>query len=222
MKSKKLSIVAGMALTLLTFQTQATIITTSEEAGILVTQVSEATTIDFEGSASCPYASCSGDYLIKTNNGTVWDSNGGAAAPYVATGDGENFLAVPNPRSNGSATFQLDGSYDYFGFFWGSIDSYNSISFHDGSSLVGSFSGDDFVPPLQADGSQGQWTSNRFVNFFFTDGMTYDSVTLNSQGYAFESDNHAYGNMTSVPEPSVAALMAAGLLGLGFSRRLKK
>ena len=84
---------------------------------------------------------------------------------------------------------------------------------------VDTFSGGE-LPPLVADGNQTAWTSNRYVNFSFTDGDRFDRVVLNSTGNAFESDNHAFAKTVSVPEPGTLALLAVGLLGIGFRRRV--
>jgi hypothetical protein len=118
---------------------------------------------------------------------------------------------------NATATLSLGGAHDYFGLFWGSIDTYNYLSFYNGSELVRTFGGSD-LPPLLADGNQVAWTSNRYLNFFFTDGDRFDRVVMRSDGMAFESDNHAF-RAVSVPEPATLALLAAGLLGIGVSRR---
>lgn len=157
-------------------------------------------------------ATISGDY-------TVYDTPSGtnrSAAPYGLS-DGDAFLSVPNPTSNGSATISLDSDYNYFGMYWGSLDDYNTITFNmtDGSSL--SVNGSEIAPPLQADGGQRDWNSNRFVDFFFG-GLTFDSYTLTSTNFAFETDKHAYGTV-AVPEPSTYALLGLGLVALMFARR---
>jgi hypothetical protein len=204
---------------------QAAVITSVEGTEILTSQVVGATTIDFEGlgsiagTSNCPVDYiCDGDYQIRTSDGNVNQS----AAPYQATPVGGDWLTVPNPISHGSAMFTLGANYDYFGLFWGSLDTYNSIEFFDGSTSLATFSGGFFMPPLQADGGQGDWDSNRYINFMFTDGMTYNGVELVSDGFAFESDNHAYGNVSPVPAPAAVWLFGTGLIGLvGFGKRRK-
>ncbi len=224
--SKLIKISIGFSLFMgVTSLSQASVITSVEGTEILTSQVAGATTIDFEGlgsiagTSNCPVDyNCVGDYQIRTSDGNVNHS----AAPYKATPFGEDWLTVPNPISHGSAMFTLDANYDYFGLFWGSLDTYNSIEFFDGSTSLATFSGGFFMPPLQADGGQGDWDSNRYINFMFTDGMTYNSVKLLSNGFAFESDNHAYGNISPVPAPAAVWLFGTGLIGLvGFAKRRK-
>jgi len=122
------------------------------------------------------------------------------------------YLTVPSKQSSGTATISLDGSYNYYGLYWGSIDAYNTLSFLDGDIEVFSITGSQAAAlvPTQADGNQ---SLAAYFNFF--DLPQFDTVRLSSTSYAFESDNHAFGN---VPVPATAWLFALGLLGLAARR----
>ena len=101
---------------------------------------------------------------------------------------------------------------DYFGLYWGSIDTYNTISFFRAGTEVSSYTGSQLAG-LIANGNQSSDDSNRFVNFFFG-GERFDTVVLSSTSYAFESDNHAY-RVAPVPLPAAAWLLLSGLVGFG-------
>jgi hypothetical protein len=178
--------------------------TTSSVAGV--------TTVTFDNGTCAGYASCTGDFAIVSGN-----SSGLYAAPFTDT---TKFLSVPNPsQSTQTAVFGLGTTANYFGLFWGSIDTYNIISFFLGNTQVASYSGAQ-LPSLTADGNQTAWTSNRYINFDFGTAA-FDTVKITSHGYAFESDNHAF-RKTSVPEPTTLLLMGLGLFGLVAARRFKR
>lgn len=190
--------------------TQAAPIVTLSALGETTTSVAGATTIDFN--SGCSYASCAGDFQI-----VIGTQSGQYAQP---AGTNTHFLSVPNPNANGSATFTLGAESDYFGLFWGSVDSYNSISFYLGGNLITSYSGADLVGAQFANGDQVSYSSNRYINFDFG-SEKFDTIKFTSNGFAFESDNHAFRNLATVSEPSMLLLIMGGLLSL-VGVRLRK
>lgn len=197
-----------LPLVLVTGIAQALPIISLSNAGDVTTSVAGVTTIDFN--SGCGYVSCTGDFALVNGN-----ESGKYAEPL---GINSQYLSVPNPSPTTlSATFNLGTTADYFGLFWGSIDSYNFISFYLNNAVVASYSGSDIVGQF-ADGNQLSFASNRYINFNFGNDV-FDSVKLTSNGFAFESDNHAFKKLVSVPEPTTVLLLVLGLIGLGLARR---
>lgn len=178
--------------------------TTSNVAGV--------TTIDFNNGTCAGYASCSGDFIIVAGS-----SSGFYAAPFTET---TKYLSVPKPQqSTQTAVLGLGTTANYFGLFWGSIDTYNTISFLLGNTQIASYTGAQ-LPSLLANGNQTAWTSNRYLNFDFG-ASNFDTVKIISHGFAFESDNHSF-RKSSVPESMTFVLMGLGLFGLVATRRFKR
>jgi hypothetical protein len=98
-------------------------------------------------------------------------------------------------------------------FYWGSIDSYNTVELLSGSTLVGSLTGGD-IPPLIGNGNQSSFASNRLISIFLTNG-TFDTIRFSSGLNSFEFDRISAG----VPEPSTWAMMLIGFAGLAFVSR---
>jgi PEP-CTERM motif len=169
-----------------------------------------ATTINFnDGVLPSGFATYSGGAIVQGS--LVGDH----AAP---AGDASPYLTANSPQVGGTTpvTINFAKAIDYFGLYWGSIDTYNSIKFYNGGNLLKTFTGSDVssVP-------NGSWTdpnANSYLNFFGA-GESFDKIELISSGIAFESDNHAY----RVPEPSaMIGLFALGTLGLGSALKRKE
>jgi fibronectin-binding autotransporter adhesin len=123
------------------------------------------------------------------NAGVVHGSSSVSAAPYVGQGtqDGTNYLSI---GGHAEATITFDHQQNSFGLYWGSVDTYNGIDFYNGNKLVASYDGSD-VAPLLANGGQGSFASNGYVEFL--DLAPFTKVVLHSSQNAFELDNVSAG-----------------------------
>ncbi len=167
-------------------------------------------------------AGLTGNYSITT--GTTAQL---AAAPL---GDATPYLVVPGlgMGTGGTATLNLGNAYRSISFYWGSIDTYNNVTFFTGTggtgTSLGTFAGNQ-IPGATADGAQATTTNNRRVNFDFGTA-TANSVVFNSTAIAFELDDIAGvagGSVTpGVPEPTVWATLITGFALVGFSMRRRR
>jgi hypothetical protein len=171
-----------------------------------------------------------GSYSLVSNGGNL--DNRFSAPSYVdpVTGNTKqstDYISVPmgigqNLPNFGSVTVtNLGGNYNYFGLWWGSIDTYNTLEFYNGANLVATINGSAVTNPNPANGGQLDARTNKYVNIDFG-GNTYDSFKLISSNFAFEADNIAVGNV--VPEPGTMVLLGFGMLGLAIygKRRMNK
>lgn len=161
--------------------------------GINVSFVPDGQTVT--GALSGKYAA---PYISNSNGVLFGDStvSGPDATQYLSTGKGQVILDLP-------------GQAFYFGLLWGSVDNYNTLSFYDGGSLVGSLTGLDVNSG--ANGDQGL-NGTFYVNV--TSTLAFDRVVASSSQYAFEFDNVAY---RTVPEPGTLGLYGLALLVGGLS-----
>jgi hypothetical protein len=172
-------------------------------------------TVSFNPDAQAVLGSLSGQYaapFLTGNNGL------GFGSPNQANGaDATTYLTAGGTRTS-SATLSWTGLQLYFGVLWGSVDSYNTLAFYNGASLVGSVTGSDVI--AAANGNQGP-DGTTYVNFDSTLG--FDRVVMTSTQHAFEFDNVAFSaNRLDLPEPGALGMMGLGLLamaGLAFRRR---
>ncbi|MEH2288942.1 Npun_F0296 family exosortase-dependent surface protein [Nostoc sp.] len=185
----------------------------------------DAKTVTFDdGTANDPNGFVT--YSNITSNIVQGSAGGQYASPY---GDNTKFLTISPKGSNvagdsGFVNIAFKQAVNYFGFYGGSLDSYNFVDIYKGDKLLNTFSGAD-VPTAIADGSWTSSQANMFINLVADKGETFDRVVMRSNGVAFETDNHAYRLAKSVPESNtmlgVLAIGACGMTSL-FKRSQHK
>ena len=198
--------------------------------GTFVSTVSGVITETFNNAvvnAQVPVASMDQAWSWSGTGAVVSGSSVGEyAPPFGPSGpDPTKYMTVPfsNLGPPNTVTAALGGTYNYFGLWWGSVDTSNTLDFYLNNVLVQSYTGPMLAPP-----GNGSWTDpaqNLYVNFFFG-AQNFDTVSFTSEQKAFEFDNVSVASGTSVPAvpiPPTAYLLGAGLLGLvGLRRRFKK
>lgn len=142
----------------------------------------------------------------------------------IYTGSDTTKYVTSGGQSGNSAIFTFGGSQEnYLGLLWGSVDSYNTLTFYSGGKVVGSLTGAQVI--ATPNGDRGT-TGTTYVNIFSDTG--FDKVVLTSSQYAFEVDNVAFGGSLAptggyVPEPATyGALAGAGLLLVAIRSQLRK
>lgn len=168
-----------------------------------VTVVTTGTAAAVTGSVAGLYAA---PYLSGSNGTLFGQGNGQDTTTYLTSGS-------TTALDNSAVTLLLPGLQRYFGLLWGSVDSGNTLSFYDGSTLIGTITGTDVL--ATATGDQGV-NGTLYVNV--NSALGFDRVVANYGSYAFEFDNLAF-NPQPVPEPASLALFAGALFGLGVLRR---
>ena len=106
---------------------------------------------------------------------------------------------------NGTETITFASAKNAFGLYWGSLDSYNTIKFYDGATLVASYTGAD-ISPLFPNGNQGSFVSNGYVEF---SGLhSFNKVVLGSTSNAFEIDNISAGTIPATALPPITGTLS--------------
>jgi hypothetical protein len=203
------------------------------------------TTGGIDGGNNGQLSSLNGACTVDFNSGNAVNACGasytGALASNFPTGtttshatpagDTTPYFTV-GPSDGGPVSISLNQQANYFGFFTGSLDSYNLVQFYLSDIMVDAFTGTQInevaFPGAATNGDQSKST---YVNYFPTAGTTqvfFDRIVYSSSSNAFETDNHTFGRSTpeqlgSVPEPgSVALLGIAGLAFFANRRRQRK
>jgi len=147
------------------------------------------------GHGSFQSAALNAEFSGSGHAGVVSGSSSGVtAAPFVGPlpghADQTHYLSI---GAGGTETITFDDQQNAFGLYWGSVDSYNTIAFYNGQTLVASYSGAD-VNPLFPTGNQGTFSSNGYVEF---SGLAaFNRVVLGTgNSNAFEIDNISAGSV---------------------------
>jgi hypothetical protein len=145
----------------------------------------------------------------QTNRYLAPGSNTGPAA------DQTPYLTFGSTQEPGDVTIKFTQALDYFGLYWGSVDSYNSIQFFKGATQIGSDITGSAIATLLGKTGTGNFNVDTYVNFFAGANESFDKIVMKSGNAAFESDNHAY---RAVPTPA----LLPGLIGLGVAAIRKR
>jgi hypothetical protein len=134
-------------------------------------------------------------------------------------GNTTQYAVVPGTGQSGTAILDLPGVGSMFksiSLYWGSIDTYNTLEFLNGATVVYSITGGTLPP---ATGNPGSGLTNRRVSVDFgATGQQLTGMRFTSTQRAFEFDDVA---IAAVPEPQSWALLIVGfgLVGAAARRR---
>lgn len=154
-----------------------------------------------------------------TGNGSI--VTGGSPNQYAAPAGGDTpYLAAPISGDAGAveltfANFLNNRNVRQFSFYWGSIDTFNTLQLLNRAG-VAFFSISGATLPFN-DGDQSSPNTNRRVAFNLT-GADQDlgGILFTSTSPAFEVDTFSFA---AVPEPSTWVALVLGFFGLGGALR---
>jgi hypothetical protein len=142
--------------------------------------------------------------------------NGVSARPVGSTGNFWSVGVTPDTQ-DGPGVVNLGAGVSYYGFLWGSPDKlgWNTVSFFNGNTLLGTYGGASILNP-----PNGNQNFARYFNVFAGPGEVITKVSFAANTNAFETDNHAF--ISAVPEPEIYAMMGLGLGLMGWMGRRKR
>jgi hypothetical protein len=118
-------------------------------------------------------------------------------------GDSTNYVFASARRP---VTLTSPSSLTTIDIYWGSIDSYNTLTLSNGDSITGADLASLFGLTFDSIGNSGQ---SKWVQI--TDSKPFNGFTASTSQAAFEFD------MAGVPEASTWAMMLLGFAGLGYA-----
>ena len=155
---------------------------------------------------------------------------GGIRAP--PAGDTTAYFATPGSTQPTPGVAKIDFSgyigahnpFNSLSFYWGSIDSYNTLEVLDNvGNVIKTLVGNDISP---ANGDQSLPATNRRLFLTFAPTDNFAALRFTSTSRAFEIDDIAasYGSGTgnTVPEPASWAMLITGFALVGFASRRKR
>lgn len=191
---------------------------TSSESGVTV--------VEFNLTPTNPNYTEDGVTYAGLSSGSITSGSvsGQCAAP---PSDTSAYLCV-GPSRNTPVTATFSSLVNYFGFYVGSVDEYNTLEFFNGNTKVLTLTGNQIATRagISANGNQ---SLGFYINIYASNNSElFNQVKLISTQNALETDNHAFGLVgripgqdSGIPEPSTYLTMLPAIGALAWWRKRK-